>query len=363
MTTTTTRYALTKIVLGSDNVDVVNDFNNNWDAIDLRLGSQVCTSSTRPSSPVQGQEIYETDTFASKVYSGSSWRTVGNSTSTTGALPANPTQGDVTYLTDIGALAYYSGSAWHTASPFVGTSTSVPTGSAMQTGSMFYATDTASFLVDVGSSTWRHRTCVICTSTTRPTANLGNGVQIFETDTGLYAVYNGSTWRYQMGQIAPTQTMSATTASVTFSGLPALDGFRVKWACRMSDATAAEQLYLQFNGDTGSNYLWEVNQANNTTVAATTSAGATTRIQIGTVCAASATADYFATGEFVINTGSTGIYTTVVGTGTAYTSTSNMYAGVYSGQWNSTATVTSFTLFGASGSLITGSQFSLYALE
>lgn len=39
----------------------------------------VCTSSTRPASPFEGQVIYETDTDFMKVYNGSAWVTVGGS--------------------------------------------------------------------------------------------------------------------------------------------------------------------------------------------------------------------------------------------------------------------------------------------
>jgi hypothetical protein len=41
----------------------------------LRPG--VCTSSTRPASPFEGQTIYETDTDLVKSYNGSSWVTIG----------------------------------------------------------------------------------------------------------------------------------------------------------------------------------------------------------------------------------------------------------------------------------------------
>lgn len=39
----------------------------------------VCTSSTRPAAPYEGQMIYETDTDNLKIYNGSSWVTVGGS--------------------------------------------------------------------------------------------------------------------------------------------------------------------------------------------------------------------------------------------------------------------------------------------
>jgi hypothetical protein len=48
----------------------------------------VCTSSTRPASPYEGQTIYETDTDLVKSYNGSSWVTIGPTTIPTAAITA-----------------------------------------------------------------------------------------------------------------------------------------------------------------------------------------------------------------------------------------------------------------------------------
>ena len=53
----------------------------------LRPG--VCTSSTRPSSPFEGQTIYETDTDLVKAWNGSSWVTVGPTTAAITAAGAS----------------------------------------------------------------------------------------------------------------------------------------------------------------------------------------------------------------------------------------------------------------------------------
>lgn len=220
MTTPTARYALNKIVLGSDNVDVVNDFNVNWDAIDLKLGTQVCTSSTRPASPIQGMTIYETDTFATRVYSGSAWRTVGNSTSTSSALPANPLQGDFTYCTDNGGEAYYSGSAWHFSSLITATSVSRPTGSALQTGTIIYETDTRRLMVYNGSTAaWENKSgAFVCTSSTRPSTP-GQGHLIYETDTGRTLLYSGSAWIVLAGVINSITSTTTIANSAVLSTL------------------------------------------------------------------------------------------------------------------------------------------------
>lgn len=43
----------------------------------------VCTSSTRPASPFEGQVIYETDTDLVSVYNGSAWKSIGRVTAST----------------------------------------------------------------------------------------------------------------------------------------------------------------------------------------------------------------------------------------------------------------------------------------
>jgi hypothetical protein len=55
----------------------------------------VCTSSTRPAAPFEGQTIYETDTDLLKSYNGSSWVTIGP-TMNVGAQSVIPTSVTVT---------------------------------------------------------------------------------------------------------------------------------------------------------------------------------------------------------------------------------------------------------------------------
>ncbi len=69
MSTSTTRLALVKPdpnPTTGDDVDV-SQLNDNADKLDAAVGWTICTSSTRPGSPWDGQPIYETDT--NKFYS------------------------------------------------------------------------------------------------------------------------------------------------------------------------------------------------------------------------------------------------------------------------------------------------------
>jgi hypothetical protein len=362
MTTTTARYALNKIVLASDNVDVVNDFNVNWDAIDLKLGSQVCTSSTRPASPVQGMDIYETDTGATRTYSGSAWQPSPIMVATSSSRPANPITGDTVYETDTGMFAVNVGSStWRYRNIFPCTSSTRPT-SNVSTGAMIYETDTKRVLVN-NAGTWEQKAFsnFVCTSSTHPAAPF-QGLEIYETDTGFNAVYTGSYYSYGWQQLAPTQVLGSAAASITFSSIPAVPRLMVVWRVRCSDAVAAEPLWLRMNGDSAAHYLWEVSQANNATVAGTTSGALVSQIQAATVPAASATAGYFGSGQFIIDgANDSSNFPTAVGNGTAYASATSMWTGTYGGLYNQVGPVTSVTLLpGNTANFVAKSAFTLY---
>ena len=73
----------------------------------------VCTSSTRPASPFEGQTIYETDTDFVRSYDGSNWKTVnGAVVCTSSTRPSSPFEGLIIYETDTNQMLVYSGTAW-----------------------------------------------------------------------------------------------------------------------------------------------------------------------------------------------------------------------------------------------------------
>jgi len=74
-----------------------------------RLGIQtgVCTSSTRPANPYEGQVIYETDTNNLRFWSGSAWES-NKGAVISSAAPTSPAAGDIWYDSDDGrAYIYY----------------------------------------------------------------------------------------------------------------------------------------------------------------------------------------------------------------------------------------------------------------
>ncbi len=106
MVTTTSKLALNK----PDTTDLVDIavLNQNADKIDAASGATICTSTTRPASPWNGQVIFETDSFNALVYrsSTSTWTTIGGST-VASAPPASAGNGNLWWDSDNGKLYIY----------------------------------------------------------------------------------------------------------------------------------------------------------------------------------------------------------------------------------------------------------------
>lgn len=72
----------------------------------------VCTSTTRPSSPFDGQVIYETDTDRTLVWNNSAWVAVSYAVYTSSTRPSSPYEGQIIYETDTTRVLVWSNSAW-----------------------------------------------------------------------------------------------------------------------------------------------------------------------------------------------------------------------------------------------------------
>lgn len=365
MTTPTTRYGLSKIVLGSDNVDVVADFNNNWDAIDLKLGSQVCTSGARPASPIQGMLIFETDTGFVRTYNGTGWVDTGMPVCTSTTRPANPIQGDVAYETDTGGIiVYVGGGNWRYRSLIACTSTTRPTG-AIGAGTTAYETDTKRFIIYNGSA-WEQKSFAnfVCTSSTHP-ATPFQGLEIYETDTGLNAVYTGSNYSYQATQIAPTQILGSTTASVTFSSIPAVNNLMIVWRGKLSTGTVVDHA-LQIDGSsTSANYQSSKVQGRSAAATVVANAFGTLAYTPIGVIASSTTASYFSSGVCTISGwGSSTGFISYSATASTFDVAGGYWTELYNGQYiGAVGPHTSIKLSPNGASYVAGSEFSLYALQ
>lgn len=338
----------------------------NFTTIDSLMGAVDCTSTSRPTNTYKGQIAYEHDSGRYVQNTGTKGAPVWTYTSHAAlavTAASHPTSGlangGLALETDTDMLMYYN-TAWRYQHNYSVASSSRPT-SGLTTGMPLYETDTTRFLIWNGSS-WVNKAYAnfVTTSSAHP-ANPFQGLEIYETDTGLSAVYNGSTFSYGVQQVAATQVLVGTTASVTFSGIPAVTRLSLSWRAKTATAVQTD-LLMQVDGDTAAHYLWAKIEAANGASSPAHTASLTTSMKIGVV--SGTTASFFGNGRQEIDgwSNSTGFLTTA-GPYANFDAAGTDWAGTAAGQFSAVGPHTSIKLLPATGSFAAGSQFSLYGLE
>lgn len=117
MATLTTRLGLRKPADdGSEPVNVATDLNANWDVLDENIGITRCLSTDHPADPYDGMPIKEDDTGLVRIWNAdtANWDTVTvpPEVATSATRPGAPLAGDDLYETDTQAKTVYTGSAW-----------------------------------------------------------------------------------------------------------------------------------------------------------------------------------------------------------------------------------------------------------
>lgn len=160
------------------------------------------------------------------------------------------------------------------------------------------------------------------------------------------------------------QTLLAPTASVTYTVVTPFNRIWCQWRANSSNATTALNLEVRLNGASGSSYLWQDLQANNSTVTGTPSAGTATSMLLGTITGNSSTANYFSSGDFIIDgANQSASFMTAQGKSTNFVTSTNSFISQYGGQYNVLGALTSVTLLPSAGNFTTGSQFSFYGMN
>lgn len=201
------------------------------------------------------------------------------------------------------------------------------------------------------------------TSTTHP-ANPATGQQILETDTGLYAYWNGSAWIYPRQRLGQ-KLLTASAASITLPvpAGPAFSTLRVAWSAR-SDYSGgpATYMYLQLNGDAATtHYDWQINQASGSVMSPGASPSAVGQIEVGTMPAATATSGYVGGGELTIANASGTTFKAISAHSTSMETITSGFSGTYGGDWLQSVPISSITLSPQFGNFVAGSAAYLYA--
>ena len=163
-----------------------------------------------------------------------------------------------------------------------------------------------------------------------------------------------------------TSVLGTTTASVTFSSIPGTyNCLQVVGVGRLTGSNYGEFCNVQFNGDTGANYIDEIIYAIwNVTPSGVTSGNGATSVRMFAVTGGNSTGGEC--GSFTFNIpGYAGTAFQKQANGQGSFTQSGASGGVQTyttaGQWVNTAAITSIKLFAGSGnSFVTGTSFYLY---
>lgn len=155
--------------------------------------------------------------------------------------------------------------------------------------------------------------------------------------------------------------LTGSAASVSLSIPSGYNHLQVVVTARGDTAgTGGQFFFLRFNGDSGSNYVYQYLYGVGATTTSANAGGATTGVRVGVSPIASDAASYFGSANIVCGNISSAVFKPVTSNFTSAVSASSGYAGTGGGCWLSTAAVTSVAVFPVSGNFVAGSSMSIY---
>ena len=165
-----------------------------------------------------------------------------------------------------------------------------------------------------------------------------------------------STTSYE--SISTVTVGSGGASSVSFSSIPSTyKHLQVRF---IANDSAATDIYVRFNGDTGSNYWRHYLYGQGTAATAGADAAANDKVSIGFT---STSAGYFGGGVVDIldyqNTNKNKTTRSLCG----YDANGSGYVVLFSGLWSSTAAISSMNIFPTSGNFNQYSTFALYGIK
>ena len=172
----------------------------------------------------------------------------------------------------------------------------------------------------------------------------------------------------QAMQLVQNIVLGSSQPSVSFNPIAAsFNHLRLLWHVRTTSGNVVDNVTMQFAGDSGNNYDWQIMAGLNATVSTTPSLGASS-ILVGSGVGGAGSANFFSNGEVDVLGWSQSSATHVVTvTGKWYACWSNSAAtsqvGTMGGLYTPSAQVTSLSLAPAAGSFAAGCVFSLYGLN
>lgn len=154
-----------------------------------------------------------------------------------------------------------------------------------------------------------------------------------------------------------TNTLSSNQSSITFSSLGSFTHLQLRSMC--FGTTDDENLYMRFNGDTGSNYARHYLDGNGATTSASATAPDTGGVFSNT---SNGTSPYVSVTD-ILDYANTNKFKTIRALSGRDVNGSGGDIALRSSLWRSTSAVTSITILAGGGTLSSGSQFALYGIR
>jgi len=161
-----------------------------------------------------------------------------------------------------------------------------------------------------------------------------------------------------------SEVLTSSAASVTFSSIPATyTDLVLRYSVRADNASAVNNLRLQFNSDTSTNYSETFVRGNGATAASSRTTSAVELVEGLVIDGDTSTANTFSSNEIYIPsyTVSQNKPISMQAVQEDNSTTGRFYASA--GLWRNTAAITSLYLYVNSGNIKSGSSFYLYGIS
>jgi len=181
---------------------------------------------------------------------------------------------------------------------------------------------------------------------------------------GIYASQiSGHLSTNNFSSIATQTVGSGGASSITFSSIPSTyTHLQIRGIYRSNRASTADNVGIQFNGDTATNYSSHELYANGTS-ALVSSDVSVAQIYAARASAASIGANIFGGGVIdILDYANTNKYKTTRSLSGFDDNSTNGQVWFESGNWRNTAAINSITLFATNGNLTQYSSFALYGI-
>jgi hypothetical protein len=163
-------------------------------------------------------------------------------------------------------------------------------------------------------------------------------------------------------KLIEAKSLGTTTASVTFSSIPATyTDLLLKISSRNNDMY--NEIHFRFNGNTGSNYSGRNMYGNGSSILSSSSSSISSLQNLTVQPVSTQTASTFGNVELYIPNYTSSNHKSVSADGVQENNATSAQAMLGAGLWANTAAITSIQAFPSIGSFVTNSTFYLYGIS